>query len=105
MKRDASVFLKHILESTVIIEKYVKGHSEQDLLGSMALRDAVMRRLSVIGEAARNVPGHIKAKNKSVEWKAIMGLKNILVHEYFGVDLKVIWRIAKVDLPKLKSIY
>lgn len=67
------------------------------------MQDAVMRRLAIIGEAAKNIPKHLREEHGGIDWRAIIGLKNVLVHEYFGVDAGVIWRIAKEDIPILKE--
>lgn len=103
MKKDTGVFLKHIMDSIDSIENYTTGKSEQDFVESQETQDAVMRRLAVIGEAAKNIPPELREKHKKIEWKAIIGLKNVLVHEYFGVDIEVIWHIVKEDIPRLKS--
>ena len=102
MKKDVDVFLKHILDSIASIENYMKEKSEQDFTDALETQDAVMRRLAVIGEAAKNIPMSLREKHGNIDWKAIIGLKNVLVHEYFGVDVSVIWHIVKDDLPKLK---
>ncbi len=102
MKKDVGVFLKHILDSISSIEDYMKEKSEQDFIEALETQDAVMRRLAVIGEAAKNIPMSLREKHGNIDWKAIIGLKNVLVHEYFGVDISVIWHIIKDDLPKLK---
>ena len=103
MKKDPEIFLKHILESIEYINEYMGLKSEQDFLESVETQDAVMRRLAVIGEAAKDIPVHLRERHTGIEWKAIIGLKNVLVHEYFGVDIGVIWHIVKDDLPNLKS--
>ena len=102
MKKNVGVFLKHILDSISSIENYMKEKSEQDFIEALETQDAVMRRLAVIGEAAKNIPMSLREKHGNIDWKAIIGLKNVLVHEYFGVDISVIWHIIKDDLPKLK---
>ncbi len=103
MNKETSVFLKHIRDSIGYINEYTKGKSEQEFLDSAVTQDAVMRRLAVIGEAAKNIPHSLREKHSGVEWKAVVGLKNVLVHEYFGVDMKVIWHIVKDDMPKLNA--
>ncbi len=102
MRKDVDVFLKHILDSIGSIENYIGEKSEQDFIEALETQDAVMRRLAVIGEAAKNIPMSLRKEHENIDWKAIVGLKNILVHEYFGVDISVIWHIIKDDLPKLK---
>lgn len=103
MKKDQTVFLKHILDSIRYINEYTKDKSQEEFLDSAETQDAVMRRLSIIGEASKNISPALREKHSRINWKAIVGLKNVLVHEYFGVDMKVIWHIAKDDVPNLKS--
>jgi len=103
MNKDTDVFLKHVLESIEHIEDYTRGKSEKEFLKAVETQDAVMRRLAVVGEAAKNIPEALRNKHSSIDWKAIIGLKNVLVHEYFGVDMKIIWQIVKKDMPSLKS--
>jgi uncharacterized protein with HEPN domain len=103
VKKDTDVFLKHIIYSIESIDNYTKDKSEQDFIESPETQDAAMRRLAVIGEAAKNIPSVLREKHKKIDWKAIIGLKNILVHEYFGVDIGVIWHIVKDDIPELKK--
>lgn len=103
MNKDTNVFLKHILDSIGYVKEYTKGKSEEEFLGSVETQDAVIRRLSVIGEASKNIHLDLRGKHSQIDWRAIVGLKNVLVHEYFGVDMKVIWQIAKHDIPYLES--
>ena len=103
MKKDTDVFLRHIFDSIGCIDSYTERKSEEEFLDSIEMQDAVMRRLAIIGEAAKNIPAGLREKHKSIDWKAIIGLKNVLVHEYFGVDNEVIWHIVKDDLPRLKA--
>ena len=61
-----------------------------------------MRRLEIIGEAAKNIPDYFRKKNPQIPWREIAGLRDILIHEYFGVDMSLVWKIANKDIPKLK---
>ncbi len=69
---------------------------------STTIQDAVMRRLEIIGEAAKNIPDYFRKKNPQIPWREIAGLRDILIHEYFGVDMSLVWKIANKDIPKLK---
>lgn len=62
-----------------------------------------MRNLEIIGEAAKNIPNHIREKYPEIEWKKIAGLRDVLAHEYFGIDLEVVWDIVKSKLPVFKN--
>ena len=70
---------------------------------SNQLQDAVIRRLEIIGEVAKNLPEEIIKKHPELPWKQITGMRNILIHQYFGVDLELIWEIIKTELPILES--
>ncbi|MBN2028651.1 DUF86 domain-containing protein [bacterium] len=67
------------------------------------LQSACIRQLEIIGEAANRLSEKLMERNISIEWREIIGLRNILIHEYFGVDLSIIWQIIKIDLPHLKK--
>ena len=66
--------------------------------------DAVVRNLEIIGEAANRLPDEFKEKHSEVEWYKVVGLRHRIVHEYFGIDLQIIWQILNKDLPKLRGI-
>lgn len=78
MKKDPKIFLQHILESIAEIEKYTKGISEGKFLKLTQIQDAVIRRLEIIGEAAKNIPEYIKGKHEYVPWKKIAGSRDVL---------------------------
>lgn len=103
MKKDPTVFLKHILECIELIEEYSNNLSKEKFLKNIEVQDAIIRRLEIIGEAARNLPDEFKSAYSGVAWKKILAARNILAHNYFGVDLNTIWRIVKNDIPPLKE--
>ncbi|OGE19774.1 hypothetical protein A3J19_02495 [Candidatus Daviesbacteria bacterium RIFCSPLOWO2_02_FULL_41_8] len=103
MKKDPSVFLKHILECIDLIGKYSKNFSKKDFKDNGELQDAIIRRLEIIGEAARNLPDEFKSNYSDIEWRRIIAARNILAHFYFGIDLNTIWNIVENDLPPLKE--
>ena len=103
MKKDPIVFLKHILECINLIEEYARSLSKEDFKGNIKLQDAIIRRLEIIGEAARNLPDEFKHHYSGVQWRQIVAARNILAHFYFGIDLNTIWNIVKNDLPQLKE--
>jgi uncharacterized protein with HEPN domain len=103
MRKDPEIFIAHILESIESIEEYVQGMEKEEFLISKKTQDAVIRRIEIIGEAVKNIPSEIKEKYPDIPWKRIAGTRNILIHEYFGIDLKLTWKVAKEEIPILKE--
>lgn len=87
MRKDPKIFIEHILECIKWIENYAKGITKNEFLKSVKTQDAIIRRIEIIGEAVKNIPKDIKDKYVDVRWKEIAGMRDILVHEYFGIDL------------------
>lgn len=102
-KKDLRIFLAHILESIGRIEDDLNKLSEEKFSKSATIQDAVVRRLEVIGEAVRNLPESFRKNHAMIPWKKIAGMRDVLIHEYFGVDMGLVWKIAKKDIPKLKK--
>ena len=72
-------------------------------MGSQQIQDAVIRRLAVIGEAVENVSPEFRGKHPDVPWRKVAGMRDVLIHDYFGVDLELTWIVIRRDLPKLKQ--
>lgn len=103
MKKNPEIFLKHILENISDIEDNVDGLIKPDFLKSKLIQNASIRNLEIIGEAVKKLPAHFKNKHPKIEWRKIAGLRDVLIHDYFGVDNSLVWAIIKKDLPNLKK--
>lgn len=102
MKKDEA-YLTHILDAISDIEKFMEGVSEGEFFGNKEKQYAVLRALEIIGEATKNLSMELKTKNSSVDWKNIAGMRDKLIHAYFGVNLPLIWETIKKNLPELKK--
>ena len=103
MPRDYKVFLEDILEAIGKIRSYTAKSSLQGFSKDEKTVDAVVRNLEVIGEAVKNIPDDIRLKYPDVEWHKIISLRNILIHEYPGIDLETIWDIIENKLSPLEK--
>lgn len=103
MKEGDLAYVQHILESIKDIETSVKNLPKEKFQESKDIRDACIRRLEIIGEAAKNLSQEIRDKYPLVEWKKIVGARDLMIHSYFKVDLDVVWGIINKDLPILKK--
>jgi uncharacterized protein with HEPN domain len=96
------LYLNHILESISAIEQYTTG-DEASFRAAPMMQDAVMRQLEIIGEAAKRLSGAVRARRSDVPWRQITGMRDVLIHDYMGVDLNEVWGVVTRDLPPLKS--
>lgn len=103
MPRDSRVYLEDILEATRKIASYTAHLSKAVFLEDEKTFDAVVRNLEVIGEAVKKLPEDLRAQHPTVEWKKIAGLRDILIHEYFGLDSEIVWDIVKNKVPTLSE--
>ena len=85
------------------VKSYTKGMNRAAFAGDSKTADAVIRNIEIIGEAARHVPKRINEKYPEIRWIDIRGMRNIVVHVYFGVDLGIVWRVVTADLPELEA--
>lgn len=98
-KRDPVLLLDDIPESVQKIEQYVEGLTEKQFTFNFEKQDAVLRRFEIIGEAIKNLPSAIRVENSHIPWKEIAGLRDILIHNYFGILPARVWKIILSDLP------
>lgn len=103
MARDYKVYLEDILEAISKIERFVDKIAFDAFKEDDMRIDAVIRNLEIIGEATKKIPQSVRKKHPDMEWKKIAGLRDILIHEYFGTNLKIVWNIVQSDLPALKE--
>jgi len=102
-KRKPDVYLQDILESIGHIQRFLDGVSEEDFFENTEKQDAVLRRLEIIGEAVKHLPDEIRKNHPDVPWRQIAGMRDIIIHEYFGVTLEMVWIVATEDILDLKD--
>jgi len=103
MRHDPKAYIKYILESIMLIQEYTRQVSKQQFLKRTYLQDAVIRRLEIIGEAVKSLPPDFKDRHNDIPWQKIAGMRDVLIHEYFGVDLNLTWQTVKEDIPSFQS--
>ena len=102
-KRDQIFFLEDILEAIERIEEYTEDMDYKDFKNDRKTVDAVLRNLEVIGEAVKNLSEDIKKRYPEIEWRRIAGMRDRLIHGYFGVNLQIIWETIQKRIPELKA--
>lgn len=101
--RGADLYLADIQEAIGRIRRYTSDLSFGEFAKDCKTIDAVVRNLSIIGEAAANIPGTVTAANPQIPWREIIGMRNKVIHEYFGVDEEVLWKTITEDLTALRG--
>lgn len=102
-KRPLKLFFDDIIEAINEIEDFVAGMDFDEFVKDKKTYNAVIRSFEVIGEAVVHIPKELREKHNEINWQEIIGMRNIVIHEYFGTDDRIIWHAAKNDAPKLKS--
>jgi uncharacterized protein with HEPN domain len=100
-ERDSRLYLSDILDSGAAIQEFVKGLSFEEFCNDRKTYSAVIREFEIIGEAVGKVTDELQREYPDVEWQDIKDFRNLLIHEYFGVDLEIVWKIIQDDLPVL----
>ena len=99
--RDIQLYLADILDSCNAVTEYVAGITFEDFCNDRRTYSAVIREFEIIGEAVGKLPEELKQRRSDVEWQDIKDFRNLLIHEYFGVDLEIVWKVIQDDLPDL----
>lgn len=95
--------LQHIIEAISEIESYTQNVKLEEFLANSMMRFASVKQVEIIGEAASIITKETKNRFSDVEWSKIVGMRNVLVHEYFGIDAELVWQVIIEDIPILKS--
>jgi uncharacterized protein with HEPN domain len=103
MEKDDTIYLRHILDAIDTIEEYLRGVSEEKFKATRLLQDGAIRQIEVIGEAVRHMSKDIRRTYPEIPWQDIAGMRDKLIHDYFGVDIEKVWDTAQDDLPTLKA--
>lgn len=101
-KRDVRLYLADIDEAIAAIEEYTAGLDYETFAGDRKTYSATLREFIVIGEAIANIPDEVKKAVPTIEWRLIKDFRNFIVHEYFGVDARIVWDAVRQELPLLK---
>ncbi|MCD6081228.1 MAG: DUF86 domain-containing protein [Candidatus Omnitrophica bacterium] len=102
-KRNFKLYLKDILDAIAKIEEYTKDLSYEKFAEDNMVIDAVIRNFEIIGEASKNIPEEIKTSYPDIPWKEMAGMRDKVIHEYFGIDLDIVWKTIKARLSSLKE--
>ena len=102
MNRDYKLFIKDIIDAMTSIEEFVESMTLDELKEDEKTSSAVIRKFEVIGEAAKYISDEVKEKHKEVPWKSMAGMRDRLIHTYFGIDYDLVWSAIKTEIPKVK---
>lgn len=103
MKKDDFVYLRHILDAISRIEQYVQGVRYEDFMDDHLVQDGVIRQIEIMGEATKRLSKEIRERHSEMPWKDLAGMRDKLIHHYFGVDLDAVWDTLEKDIPVLKE--
>jgi len=103
IKKDPLIFIKHIRDSLSEVDSFTKNVSKEKFMREKLIQNAVIRSIEVIGETVKNLPKSFTNKYKEIPWNKIAGMRDKIIHHYFGVDLETIWKVVKENVPELKK--
>jgi len=103
VKKDDTVYLRHIFDAIKKVEEYTTGMNEESFFASDKTQDAVIRQLEIIGEATKRITINTRSNHGGIPWKDMAGMRDKLIHDYFGVDINAVWQTVEEDLPFLKN--
>jgi uncharacterized protein with HEPN domain len=103
MEKDDTVYLRHILDAINTIQEYLQGVNEEKFKDTRLLQDGTIRQIEIIGEAIRHMSKDIRRTYSEIPWQDIAGMRDKLIHDYFGVDIEKVWDTTQEDLPILKE--
>jgi uncharacterized protein with HEPN domain len=99
--RDERVYLTHMIDAIRAVKRYLDNVPEAEFRSNEMLQDAVIRQIQVLGEACKRLSAELKEAHADIPWRDIAGMRDKLVHDYFGVDVETVWLTARDDLPEL----
>ena len=103
MKKEDSVYLRHILDAVSRIEEYTNGIEYKNFIENHLIQDGVIRQIEIIGEATKRLSDKTRDNFPDVPWKDMTGMRDKLIHHYLGVDIDAVWDTVKEDIPILKN--
>jgi uncharacterized protein with HEPN domain len=103
MQIDEAVYLHHILDAIFYIESYAKNLNHEEFMKNHLVQDGVIRQLEIVGEAVKSISDKTRIRYNNIPWKDLAGMRDVLIHQYFGVDLKEVWITIQNDIPMLKE--
>jgi uncharacterized protein with HEPN domain len=103
MARDEMLYLRHVLDAMDTVKEYLQGVNEEKFKNTRLIQDGVIRQIEIIGEAVRHVSKDIRKTYPEIPWQDVAGMRDKLIHGYFGVDIEKVWDTAQDDLPILRK--
>ena len=102
MKRDYKLFLQDIIDAMESIELFLGNMTLNELSNDDKSSSAIIRKFEIVGEATKNLPENLKEEHPEIPWKSMAGMRDRLIHAYFGIDYKLVWEAIKIEIPHLK---